>query len=100
MDLEAKRREACKTYSCDFVDTRDQDKVGVALSTLGLRPINGLRHPPSGETSGWYVWCGETLSNDADFFASVCATHVVEKLPEVSQLLGLPPGYRFLIDGV
>jgi hypothetical protein len=27
-------------------------------------PVHGLRHPPAGGTSGWYVWTGELLADD------------------------------------
>ena len=74
-------------------------KLGVALSTLGMRPINGLRHAPTDETNGWYLWCGTTLSEDADFFAPIHIEHVDHYLPEVIPYLDLPAGSRFLLDG-
>jgi hypothetical protein len=59
-------------------------------------PIHGLRHPPSGSTSGWYVWTGE-LSPAADFFHPWHVSHLVERDERLSGLLALPPGSRFLI---
>lgn len=59
-------------------------------------PVHGLRQPPEGETSGWFVWTGE-LSDAADFFAPWHSSHLVERCPEVAHLLDLPPGSRFLI---
>ena len=73
--------------------------MGFALSTKGKPPINGLRHPPHGDTNGWYVWCGEEFSQQRDFFQPLHARHVYEDLPEVTKLLGLPAGYRFLLAG-
>jgi hypothetical protein len=57
-----------------------------------------LRHPVSGDASGWYIWCGEP-SDAADFYSPLHVEHIAEYLPEVTEYLDLPPGYRFLIDG-
>jgi hypothetical protein len=59
-------------------------------------PVHGLRHPPEGQTSGWYVWTGE-LSQADDFFQPWHTLHLIEILPAVAELLPLPPGSRFLI---
>lgn len=65
----------------------------------GLMPIHGLRHPPHGDTSGWYIWAGEHLSSDPDFFEPVHVAHLPDLCPVVMQYLGLPPGWRFLLAG-
>jgi hypothetical protein len=62
-------------------------------------PLNGLRHPAVGESNGWYIWCGEDFSEAPGFFAPLHAKHVYEDHPELTKLLGLPPGYRFLLAG-
>lgn len=95
--------DAQKAY-CDHQRVRytaapGDSKLGFALSTQGLLPINGLRHPPVGDTNGWYIWCGEEYSDAANFFAPLHAKHVYEDHPELIKLLGLPPGYRFLLAG-
>jgi len=61
--------------------------------------MNGLRHPAQGDTSGWYLWCGEEFSTSTEFFQPLHASHVYEEFPDLGKLLGLPPGYRFLIAG-
>lgn len=47
------------------------------LSTLGLSPVNGLRHPVTPGTTGCYIWCGEEFSDAPDFFRrfvwSICS---------------------------
>ena len=90
------QRRVCATHGCDFVPVTGGDKVGLALSTLGTEPINGLRHPVVGDTTGWYVWAGDQLSDSAEFFQPTCVDHLIEKLPAVADFLALPPGYRFL----
>lgn len=59
-------------------------------------PVHGLRHPPQGSTTGWYVWTGE-LTEAPDFFAPWHVAHLVRVVPDFQQLLSLPPGTRFLI---
>lgn len=82
--------------------TNDPDlKVGLAIQTLGKTPINGLRHLPVGDTSGWYIWAGESLEDTDDFFQPVHTHHLLELVPDVVDLLNLEPGWRFLVaDGM
>ncbi|TXH89514.1 MAG: hypothetical protein E6Q78_07690 [Rhodoferax sp.] len=75
------------------------EKIGIALSTMGGMPIHGLRHRPTETTCGWYIWCGDQLSELPDFFAPLHVEHLVDYLPSAVEYLELPPGYRFLIDG-
>lgn len=72
---------------------RSELKVGLALSSVG-QPINGLRHPPEGDTTGWYLWRGE-LSRADDFFSPLHVRHLETRLPKVLPYLALPPGWRF-----
>lgn len=73
-------------------------KVGLARNVLeGAYPTNGLRHLPRGDTTGWYIWAGEELSEDADFFEPIHVEHLRTRCPDVLRYLGLPPGWRFLI---
>ena len=89
----------CEMHSVEHTPTELSDKIGVATPTIHLLPINGLRHPPTSGTSGWYIWCGEELSVSPDFFKPVHAGHVYEDMPQIAHLLGLPPGFRFLLVG-
>lgn len=94
--LHEAQRALCEQYGAKLAVTTDHDKIGFAASTSGLRPINGLRHPVTPGTSGWYVWCGESFSEAADFFEPQHAKHVYGRMPYIGHLLGLPPGFRFL----
>jgi hypothetical protein len=74
-------------------------KVGLSPNVReGVQPTNGLRHPPEGDTSGWYIWGGESWSDDPDFFEPVHAHHLLTIATEVVPYLYLPPGWRFLIS--
>jgi hypothetical protein len=90
------QRKICVRYDARFVEARDLVNSGFASETAGCRPINGLRHNLTADTTGWYIWCGESFSTDPNFFKPVHTRHIYEKLPDVAELLGLPPGYRFL----
>lgn len=97
--IEEVQKVLCTRYGAVFVRTLLDDIVGFATTTAGLEPINGLRHPQTTGTSGWYIWCGESFSESADFFVPQHASHVYNALPDAVDLFGLPPGYRFLLAG-
>ncbi|WP_434041452.1 MULTISPECIES: immunity protein Imm33 domain-containing protein [Sorangium] len=92
------QQELCKRHGADFVAAPPQLKIGIARNVReGLLPINGLRHPPIGDTTGWYIWAGEALSDDPEFFLPLHVAHLVESCPIAIRFLGLPPGWRFLV---
>lgn len=73
-------------------------KVGIARNvTSGLQPLNALRHSPEGDTSGWYIWAGEELSQDPEFFVPLHISHLTEWCPQMIPYLALPPGWRVLL---
>lgn len=76
-------------------------KVGISQNARGgSLPVNGLRHAPAGHTTGWYIWAGEELSEDAGFFQPLHVEHLKALCPQVIPYLALPPGWRFLLaDG-
>src|SRR5260221_2334301 len=58
----------CARFGVEPSGVTPEQKVGIARNVLeGLMPVNGLRHKPEGDTSGWYIWAGQELSNDPDF---------------------------------
>ena len=88
----------CERFQVEWVESPRGLKVGVARNVRsGLAPLNGLRHPPQGDTTGWYLWAGEELSQDPDFFVALHVEHLAEWCPAAIPYLGLPPGWRFLI---
>jgi len=96
-DIALVQQSLCKEKGYDYVPATLESKLGFAIKTQGKIPINGLRHAPVGDTNGWYVWCGEELSKEPDFFVPLHTQHLVDRCPEVVPFLGLPPGCRFLI---
>ncbi len=99
VQIEEVQRAFCRMQAAQYMTTSGDAKTGFARSTKGRVPINGLRHPPKGETSGWYIWCGQELSDVAGFFDPLHTFHLYEEYPDLVKLLGLPPGYRFLLAG-
>ena len=100
-DWSERQKELCRRYGTAFVESPRTLKLGIARNVRsGLKPIHGLRHPPEGDTTRWYLWAGEELSSAPAFFVPLHAEHLVEWCPEVIPFLGLPPGWRFLLaDG-
>jgi hypothetical protein len=97
-DLKRAQEEVCKKYRLPWTESPLRLKVGIADNVkTGLMPINGLRHPPEGDTTGWYIWSGEEPSSDPNFFKPLHVEHLAKWCPGVLPYLGLPPGSRFLI---
>jgi hypothetical protein len=95
---EIEQMTLCKRYGAVFTPSSEHLKVGVAKNVReGTLPINGLRHPPAGDTTGWYIWAGEEPGEDPDFFLPLHVEHLREWCPSAVRFLGLPPGWRFLV---
>ena len=71
-------------------------KLGIALETLHLKPLNGLRHPAQGDTCGWFIWGGPELSHGPNFFKPLHVEHMFDRCPDALKYLALPAGWRFL----
>jgi hypothetical protein len=91
------QRSVCTRVGAHFVESPIDSKVGIALETMELLPLNGLRHRPANGTCGWYIWGGETIEPDQDFFKPIHVEHLEERFPSVVPYLGLAPGWRFLL---
>lgn len=92
------QRNVRSRFSAPFFGCHMDLKVGVSQNVRsGVRPLNGMRVEPEGNTCGWYVWAGEEFSEAPDFFVPLHASHLHEWAPLVIPYLGLPPGWRFLV---
>lgn len=99
-DVFAAQVAICAKYGATFMDSPGRLKVGISQNVRqGVLPINGVRHPPEGDTTGWYIWAGEHLETRDDFFEPLHVDHLEKWCPEVVKYLGLSPGWRFLIAG-
>lgn len=98
MNCNSEQKLVCNRFGAEFVSATSNLKVGISENVRGgLKPINGLRHQPVGDTSGWYIWAGTELSSDPDFFKPLHIEHLVNWAPQIIKYLGLAPGWRFLI---
>lgn len=98
--IEELQKELCEKYKARFLSSPSNLKVGIATNVReGIVPINGLRHPPEGDTTGWYIYAGEELSDDPDFFKPLHVEHLDDWCPQIKKYLGLAPGWRFLVAG-
>lgn len=88
--------QICRRFGSKVEAPAPNLKVGIALKTLGQRPLNALRHPPEGDTSGWYIWGGD-LSNDPAFFQPLHVSHLAEYCPSLLPYLALAPGWRVML---
>jgi hypothetical protein len=92
------QKAICEKYDSVFLESPLHLKVGISQNVKdGILPISGLRINPEGDTSGWYIWAGEELSQDDDFFVPHHIEHIENWIPNISKYLGLAPGWRFLI---
>jgi hypothetical protein len=92
------QKSICQNFGADFLQCDESLKIGISRDFDPRRfPINGLRHPPCGDTAGWYIWSGEEYSEAPDFFVRLHAKHLRDRYPEIVRYLGLGPGWRFLI---
>jgi len=98
LDLEREQKEVCRRFGATWLGCPPDSKVGISKNVEpGIFPLNGFREPPSGGTAGWYIWAGEVLSTDPNFFQPLHVVHLTNRCPVVLQYLGLPPGWRFLL---
>ena len=94
------QQELCAKYGVSFVESPDSQKVGISLNVKqGVLPLNGLRHKPEGDTTGWYIWAGTEMSENPEFFQPLHVSHLENWSPLINKFLGLPPGWRFLVSG-
>lgn len=94
------QRKLCRHLGVPWVEAPEHMKLGISRNArTGVQPLNGLRHPPEGDTTGWYIWAGEDLSQDPGFFLPLHVLHLQEWCPAARRYLGLPPGWRFQING-
>ena len=95
--LDKQRRQLVDRYGFEPQLPGEGEKLGISLNVrTGLRPLNGMRYSEEG-TCGWYIWAGEEMSLDDDFFKPLHVAHIGSWAPLVLPYLILPPGWRFLI---
>ncbi|MBI5645752.1 MAG: hypothetical protein HY962_02380 [Ignavibacteriae bacterium] len=96
--MTSEQAEVCRKYGVEPCEPLATEKVGIARNVLeGVLPINGLRHRPSVDTCGWYIWGGGEIPDHDNFFVPLHVSHLGEWCPSAVRFLALPPGFRFLV---
>lgn len=90
------QRAVTERFNAQFLAAADDSKLGIALQTLTILPLNGMRLTPESGTCGWYVWGGDYSHDDA-FFQPLHVSHISQRCPQILPYLGLAPGWRFLL---
>ena len=91
------QRAVCERASTTPAYLLPTDRVAIARDfDVTRHPINGLRHPAHGNMCGWYLWAGDVLSQEPDYFNVICYEHMVAEEWDLLQYLALPAGWRFL----
>jgi len=95
------QKEICKLQGVPFCPPEESSIIGVSLNIRdNIFPINGLRHLPIRDASGWYIWAGGEIPQDEDdFFKPLHYSHLKNWNSFILKYLALPPGWRFLTDG-
>ena len=73
-------------------------RLGIALDSLELLPINGLRIPGLSGSCGWFIYGGANPSDDPHFYRPLCVTHLGKYCEIAVPYLFLPAGWRFQVD--
>jgi hypothetical protein len=93
------QQNLCLKKGIEWTPSDKELIIGLADNSLtDLTPTNGLRHRQENGTTGWYIWSGQEFSEEKDFFKPYCLKHLIDLRPDIIKYLGLPSGYRFLID--
>jgi hypothetical protein len=90
------QKNICERIKVEWVPTEPFRMVGLSIVNSNSSPFHALRHPPD-NYSGWFLWAEEYSEADG-FFKTIHAIHLLEYRPEIIKYLGLPAGYRVLID--
>jgi hypothetical protein len=93
------QKAVCDEQGAEFLPPVAGSRVGIAIETLGLQPLNGMRIDPERDTCGWYIWGGAEPSEADDFYKPMCVEHLADYCPAAMPFLALPPGWRFLTNG-
>ena len=97
-EWEAKQLQVCRRFGVEPYPTPRQLKVGIARNVKDqIAPVQGIRHPPEGDTTGWYIFAGEEMSRDDDFFIPLHVEHLERWCPQAIPYLLLPPGWGFVV---
>jgi hypothetical protein len=89
----------CRRFGVAALRPRPGTMIGVALGrAAAAEPLNAIRHPPVGQSNGWYVWRGGQIPHDDDeFFSPMHIEHATSRFPGLLPYLALPLGFGVIL---
>lgn len=93
MQATAEQLAICAKHRSEILPPDPSSKLGIALATLHLLPINASRLRPVNETCGWYIY-GGAHSEAVDFYQPLHVAHIAKYCPQFVPYLALAPGWR------
>jgi hypothetical protein len=81
----------CARFRSEVVPAEPSLKLGIALATLLLLPLNASRHKQENGTCGWYIYGGDYSSNP-DFYQPLRVSHISNYCPTIVAYMALAPG--------
>ena len=96
MPASAEQIAICARFQSEVVPAEPDLKVGIALNTLKLLPLNATRCEQENGTCGWYIYGGE-YSEDPEFYQPLHVSHLSKYCPTIIPYLALAPGWRVLV---
>jgi hypothetical protein len=99
MDHHDAQVDVCRRFGAALDVPATGSKAGIAPNVRsGVQPLNALRHSPSGDTCGWYIWAGAEIPQDDDsYFVPLHVEHLDVWCPVLIPYLALPAGWRVLL---
>jgi len=96
LQISPEQLAVCRRFQSDVVRVDAESKVGIALDTLQLDPLNAVRLRLENGTCGWYIYGGQ-LSEDPNFYQPLHVSHLSKYCPRIIPYLALAPGWRVLL---
>lgn len=98
--FEQEQKNLCRRFGVVYQPVDFELRFGVSDNFFsGVLPLNGLRHPPEENMSGWYLWASEEFSDADDLFKPMHIFHLIDRSPNLLKYFALPAGWRFLVAG-
>jgi hypothetical protein len=97
LPLTSAQQAVCTRFAAIPEPPEMSSKVGIALQTRGQLPLNAVRRQAEHGTSGWYLWWGDTWTDDTEFYQPLHVEHLTVRCPEILPYLALRAGWRVQI---
>lgn len=94
LNLWGRQQMVCEKNEASCLRPAPTQLVVISDGVLEGDPIDGVRYSSPGHMSGWWITT-DRYNNDPKTLKLVHVMHVLEKRPELGEILALPFGFRF-----